>query len=762
MRVGISERLLRHPRAALACLLVLSLAIGSQAIRTEFDASIRSFILDNDPDYAHYQEYKRVFGQDAILVAAFESEDVFSSECLHLIQQLTERFEGVEKVYDVQSLSNAEYIRSTEDSFEAAPLVESIGPPGDSALPKSKAIAMQQRIYLGDMVSKDSKKTSIIVTFATQKDADYDFHPEMAQIEAIVREESARSGVAIHLMGEKYLDWRFLQYIHKDLTVFVPLTFLVLAVFLFLVFRTVRETLIALTAVGLCMTVVAGMVPFMGFKMDAIMAGVQPMVLCIGVTDVIHLLHRYRYYRGTRARKETAVQETLREAAWPCFVNSVTSSIGFGSLILNDLRPISSFGWVAALGILACYPICVVTVFSLVQLWDRKPALAEEESGAPNKGMVRFSNFIIKWRWSVASACLLVMVLCAVGISKVNVQVDRVKYLKDSSDLSKSIAFLDAKLSGTMQLDVWVDGKTQGSLKEPDNLRKIEDLAAFLRGQEGVDKVICINDFVKEMNKAFFNGDDREYRLPETRNAIAQYLLIYSMSGRRNQLDRYVDYPYSRTRVSVRSSVHNSQYQDDLIAKVGAYLAKNFDGPLQASVASSAVASNNVFHYLIKGLIIDLSTAGLLVGIIMCLMFRSVYAGIVSMIPNVLPLVACMGLMGWADVWLEIATAMTFSIAMGIAVDDTIHLMSFFKHEIRKSGSAEKALRSTFSGIGTAMLHTSFATCSGFLILLFASLKMNVTFGLLACFVILIALLCEAFVMPVSLLIFKPFAKKAV
>jgi predicted RND superfamily exporter protein len=371
--------------------------------------------------------------------------------------------------------------------------------------------------------------------------------------------------------------------------------------------------------------------------------------------------------------------------------------------------------------------------------------------------MAALHAFLTRRKKAIMTSVALALLFALAGIFTIRVQVDRVRYLKESSDICRAVNFIDDKLAGTTQLDVWVEGGSEGAVKEPCLLNKIEGLVAFLRDQPEITKVISVNDFLKEMNRAFYAGDDKQYVLPATRENIAQFLLLYSMSGRRNEVDKYVDYPYSRTRISVRTAQHNSARLDALMARMNAYLAAHFKVPYSARLASVAVPNNNVFHYLLRGLLVGLGAAVLVVGLIMCVTFRSVFVGLVSMIPNMLPIVMCLGLMGWTNVWLEIATAMTFSIALGIAVDDTIHFLSRFRLELTRCGDHEQALRATLENIGWALIKTTVVIMGGFLVLLFASLKMNITFGLLAAFIMFITLVADLFITPVCLLVFRPF-----
>lgn len=752
--------LLRYPKSCLLLLALVTFTVGSYSRHTEFDASIKAFIIEDDPDYRHYNEYKQKFGQDDMLSVSFEAEDIFTPKNLKLIERLTERIADLDNIYDVKSLTNVEYLKGTEDSFEAVPLIDEIPDQPDESIVAARKRAIAHPIFRQDLISADGRKTSILVTLAA-KDKGYRYHDEINSIRKIVNEESERAGLPIHFAGERYLDLRFLEYMHRDLKVFMPLTFSVLAILLFAMFRTVRETVIGLVTVGACLMWAGGLVPLTGWKMNPVTAGLPSLVLCIAVTDVIHIIHRYRKLLPTSTDREHVIRQTLREVTLPCLLTSLTTSVGFGSLILNEIHPIRGFGLLAAIGVGICFPVCIVMVPALLWLW-KEPSAARKPHKTLRPGfMAKLGPFLIRRRKPLMAGIVGLLLLSLAGITIIKNQADRVRYLKKSCDVYKAVNFIEESLAGTTQLDIYLDSGKEGTIKEPRVLNKIEALSDFLNRQPEIDKVISINDFLKEMSKAFNSDDPKHYVLPQNRPLVAQFLLIYSMSGKRNELDKYVDYPYSRTRISVRTSEHNSAVLDDLIARINDCLAATFDEKLEARIASAAVADNNVFHYLVRGLLFGLGIAVIVVGLIMCLAFRSIRVGAVCMIPNLVPIIACLGLMGWCGIWLEIATAMTFSIALGIAVDDTIHLMSRFRLELSRHGDYESALRATLRNIGSALVKTTIVIMGGFLILIFASLKMNIMFGLLAAFVMLMTLFADLFVTPLCLLTFRPFALPA-
>ena len=759
--------ILKRPVVNLIVIGLVTVFMASAIPSTKNDATIRSFILDDDPDYAMYNRYKETFGQEPMLVVAFQDDDIFTNENMETVSRLTERLKDIKvkidgedqyNIYDVRSLTNAEYMKGTEDSFEAKRLVDDL-PAAPEELAKARDIATTNPLFVKDLVSPDGRRTSLIVTLRAA-DENYEFQEEVAEIERIVAEEAARSGRKIYVVGEKVLDIRFLEYIQRDVQRFIPLTYLILGVLTYLMFRNVRDTAIALISVSASLAWIGGIIPLTGHMMNSVNAGLPSLVLCIAVTDVVHIIHRYRKNLSGTSDRAGALHTALKEAFIPCFLTSFTTAIGFGSLAFNEIRPISGFGFLASIGVSAAFVVCIVTVPSLLILWKEKSSrMREDTQFVPRRALASLAGLLVKRRNAVIALTIVLMAVMLMGALRIRVQSDRITYLRRNDEMYKAVRFIEGGLAGTTELDIWIEDGRDGIIKEPRVLREIENLAEFLRTQPEVDKVLCVNDFFKEMNKAFYEDNPDRYELPDTRAKVAQFMLIYSMSGRKNELDKYMDYPSSRTRISVRSSEHNSETLDNLIRRIRTYLQGRFEPPTRPRLASLAVVLNNVFLYVLKGLLYGLLTAVLLIFVVMCVNFRSPRIGLVSMIPNLIPIVAALGVMGWCGLSLEVATAMTFSIAIGIAVDDTIHFLTRFRTHLTEAGDYAKAVHLTLEDIGSALVETTTIMIGGFLILLFASLRMNVFFGLLCAFIVSTALLADLTITPVCMLLFRPFGK---
>lgn len=764
---SIVKYVLDFPKLSLALLLLATVVAGSRIPTMQYDSSIRSFIMDDDKDFDLYNRYKAAFGQDDMLVIAFETEDAMDPKSLELIRRLTGKIEQVDNVFDVRSLANAEFMKGTEDSFEAVRIIE--GTENDPALRKARSeMARTDELSKQDLISDDGRKTALIVTLRASRDENDMHQKEIIAIEKIVKEESAATGIRFHMIGERYLDLRFLGYIQRDMIVFVPVTYAVILLLLYASFRNLRLTLIAFGAMAVCQIWVMALVPILGYKMNSVNAGLPSLILCLALTEAVHWMHGYRRMRHGGLGCRPALEKALRELVLPSFLTVLACGAGFGSLGLSHVTPIHQFGILAALASLICFVVMVMMLPPLILVWREKDdgrSLREKEAGmVPASWFVWLANVLLRHRRVSWTVIVVVTLVCFAGLLMVKVEVDRTRYLKRSSDIYQSMEFIEKNLCGASQLDIWIETGKPGMIKDPAVLRQIEDMAGFLREQPEIEnggKVLSICDFLKAMNKAFYEDKAEEYKLPDTRERVAQFLLLYSMSGRKNELDKYVDYPYSRTRISVRTAEHNSKNLDALVGRMRAHMAKNMDPALNAKIASLGVVTLNVFHYLLDGMTVSFMAGCLVIAVLMFVAYRSIKVGLISLAPNLIPTIACLGLLGWLDIPLEVATAMIFSIALGVTVDDTIHCISHFQLEFEESGDAEASLKQTLAKVGSSMVESTVVISAGFLVLVFASLRMNIWFGVISACVMVIAMLCDLTITPLCATGFSMFRRKS-
>ncbi len=746
--------LVTHRKRNAWCTIIFVLLLSCFATRIVFENSIESFLPESDPARISYANFKQEFGDDQIMLLAIPMGEVFTFEHLNAIKQITEQIEELPLVKKVRSITNTQDIAGSESGFEVETFLKDI--PNDAQqLKKMRTQALNNPLYQIDLIALDSKTASIVVEAEVSEDD--------------ARYKEIRDGVTEIMADTPYSDTYFfagdpiveLQMTNdmwRDLGVFIPLTYLCLAVVLFLAFRDLQGVVVPLIIVALGTGALQGFAGLVGITMNVVTVGLPSLMLCIGILDCVHILTVYRKERSLGEDETTAIQAAVAYNLKPCFFTSVTTAIGFLSISVNELTPIREFGFLAAYCTTIIYPICFLIIPYLL---ERIPTKNFDTDPTQWKVAV-----LIRWvlRAHMARKTILFSVVAILAVSafssrNVVVETSNLKFLRKSNPVRISADFIEANLGGITPIEIVITADDEGAMKNPAILAQIDQLQQFMTGLKYIDKTISPVQFIKDMHQSMNNENPEFYRIPENRDLIAQYILTYSFSGRDNDLDDYVDYSYRIARIQGRVQHVGSAKLVKLIEQIERYIEQHFDSSLKIDVTSRSALEANMVNSLVRGQIKGLAIGiGIMLAII-AVIHRSLLVGVVSLIPNTIPLIVAAGVMGAFEIPLNAGTAMTACIALGLIVDDTL----FFLHYARKNSQADQEpevlVRKTLSFVGVPVLYTSLLLTLGFVILVFGQSNASVYFGVLCATAIAVALLADLFVLPMLLYMIPRFRR---
>ncbi len=748
--------LLRYPWLNIAVVAAVTAWFGYFALGVKSDTSLSAFIIQDDPDMAYYNRIRNLFQTDEVVIVAFEARDLFSREDLSVVERISSRLEAVKYVRNVRSLTNDNLITATPDVFEVRALVETM-PETKEDEKKLGREATTNYLYVKDIASTDGRFGSLMIDIENVP-GEQPTMEVMTELRKILAEESELTGLRFYLVGDALINHSLGEYMQRDLVVTLVPLYLSLIVLLFFTVRKLRDLPISLVTVVLSLGWTVGTIAVLDKPLNNVTIGLVPLVLCIALED-IYYLHSTFYERlrvGGDVRK--AFSEALARIIAPCFFTSLTTVIGFATLMSNNVKPILDFGILGSISVVLAFLVSVMLIPSVHILLGAPKNLDAKRrwriSLARPVGLL--ADTVTKRNrvyWTVLPALL---IAAGIGISLIRIETDHLTFFHESSEVYQGTTFVEKHIAGASNIEVIVETGTPDAMKCPENLREVEKLTAYLRTCPRVDKAMSVVDFMKDMNRAMHDNDETYYRLPDDRNTIAQYLLIYSMSDRRNDVEKdFVDYPYSLARIRCRMSEHNSTRILALIKDIKRYAAANIRPDLDVKITAYPVVYSNVVDSLARGQVKSLGLTFLGLLIATSLYFRSTKIGFIAMIPNVIPILVTFGMMGFLGISLNVGTAMTAAIAIGLAMDDTTHFFARFREELARSRSHGAAVRDTLRAIGEPMIHSSILMTAGYLSIALSQFRLSVLFGLLCANTIVVALLSDLFVTPWVLLTFR-------
>ncbi len=745
--------------------LILLIYIGGLALGIYIlpDVSVQSAIddmmIEGDPALESYRRLHDIFGKDSLIVVALKPPKVFEESFLHKLQSVTERIEQLSQVKRAISLTNAPSVIATEDEITVGAIMEQV---------PSNAQEMQdfrKRVFAADylvdtIISKDATVTSINIQAIIEGDEDRQRKKLVSDVIDIV-ESGFGEDVEYHLSGDIVLIRKVSMSISRNLVTFAPLAVFILFVMLLVIFRQFYGALMPVVTFVSAITGTLTLITLSGNSLNIITTILPPLLLVIGTTNVVHFLARYQEEYDSYHEKQAALHSALEHVMFPCFLASFTTAVGFSSLIISDIKPIRQFGYYSAFGIMLAYVIAM-TVVPVVMQWFPKPRLTFKvikRRTMISRLLDGVSRLNARYYWKIAAMTFFVVIIMAWGIYFLKVETNFLSYYYKNDPIKIAFDFIETHLTGTATIDLIIEAQEDDMVKEP-RLLKAADRYMKRAVEEipELDKFFSIIDLIKQMNKAMHGDDPAYYRIPDTRAEVSQYLLLYETSGEDVDLGFLVDYSYRRMHMQGRLHNCSSRRMEHIADTLRAYARQleaelpGIDMEVTGTSALFAAMANNLVYSQIK----TFGLAMVLIIIVMTVMTRSVSVGLLAMVPNIVPLAITFGAMGYIGIALNTATSMIASIAIGIAVDDTIHYLVRHRREYAKLGDHHRAMDRALHTVGRAMTYTTLVVAIGFSVVVLSDYKPFLYFGTLMCLTMFSALLGDIVILPVLILIFKP------
>ena len=440
-----------------------------------------------------------------------------------------------------------------------------------------------------------------------------------------------------------------------------------------------------------------------------------------------------------------------------------TTAVGFGSLSLSDIRSLRQLGIFSGAGILLAFLLCMVLVPVLLSFLPlpAKKAHRHRSVRSLRGGLWRVASAVNRDTWKIPLLLVLLLGVSVAGIVRIRDEMQLSRYLPESAPSIRGMRVAEENLAGFYVLELELDG-APGVFGEPWALREIDRLQRHVAGMAGVDQVDSINDLFRAAHRVRHPGSASASSgsLPETAGRIAEYRLLFSLSGQGNLQDSLLTADGGAARLSARLHTLTTADHLKLIADIESFARNNLDPRLKLRTTGAVKLFAVRIHALVRSLFQSFGLTFLLIAVLMSIQLRSAKAGLCSMIPNVLPIALGFGLMGFLGIPLSASTVMIASVGIGIAVDDTIHVLLRYRRELFAGCSPAGAVRRTLPGVGRAMVYSSLGLAAGFSILMSSRFRPNREFGMLIAFILVVALVADLVATPYLVRAFRLFQRK--
>jgi len=738
----------RHHKLSLTISILVALIFCSFAPFVQTVNNVDYFRLKDHPDQKFYESFQEIFGNDEFFVIAFQKEDIFTQQNLALLKNITSDLESTDLARDIASLANVDNIIGGEDYFKVEPFLYSL-PETKEELEFLRSQAVGNPLYADNFVSTDST-TAAIVVFAYDRPDDPDYRQRLLWATRNIL-KNYEDDVDFYLAGWTVTNYELSQYMQRDLARFIPLTYLLIALVTFLFFRNIRLTLLAVLTISACVGSTMGLSRILGIPINNVTVIIPPLVMALTLTAIVHIFtHMQRSVLDSLPDRFQALAHVLNSVVLPCALTTLTTATGFLSLSVSELEPIREFAVLAASGMIFGFFYSFFLLPPLMLFFEPNKLYSSiHEEQKLSKVLHKIVTGVNRHKGKIVSVNIFLVAAALFFAAQIKAETNLVEFFKPKSPERQAIDFVEKNLSGVGILDISVKASARDAFKEPHNLETLQRLEMFILEQPGVDKVTSFNHFIKDMHMSFHNEDPAYYRIPDNRQLISQYLLLYDS----NDIDDFINSDFDHARLTVRLGVHSSRDQARIIENIRQHMSLLDNPDLSFRVTGQSVQDVNTIAALVSGQIYSLSIALVVISLIMFMVFKSLSLGFLSLIPNCFPILLNFGLMGFMGIPLNTATALIAAVAIGIAVDDTIHFLSHYNGERKKGHAVGRAMETTVMIKGRALMSSSAILCVGFGILVLSSFMPVVYFGLLSALIMITAMIGDLIVLPAILMI---------
>lgn len=760
--VGLARAMINLRWLVIFAAIAAAVAVGSQATKLEFSNNYRVFFSKQNPELQAFEEFQATYtkNDNLLFVLAPKTDDsAFTNETLEAVEYLTDQGWQVPFVLRVDSISNFQHTYATEDELIVEDLVVNASELTPTQLAEKRDIALAEPLLNKQLITPDGGVTAVNVVLQYPELSLGEVPEAVAYARALQAEIIEKyPHLDVYLTGTSMLNTAFSEASINDFSLLVPIMFLIILVATAIAVRSISATAATLLIIILSSTIAMGFAGYIGVKLAGPSPSAPIIILTLAIADSIHILISMRSAMRDGLEKIAAIVEAIRINFLPVAVTSITTIVGFLSLRFSDSPPFQDLGTITAVGILAAF---VLSVTLLPALLSFAPIRVKARPAGRARGglMLGFANLVI----GNSRFLLVTMVIASAAlisfIPTLNLSDQWREYFAPRiafrAETDKAIEHF-----GFYPIEWSVPAGEPGGISEPEFLEKLDDYTEWLRAQPNVVHVYSITDIMKRLNQNL-NADDPEfYKLPGDRELAAQYLLLYELSLPYGlDLNDRINIDKSATRVTATLEGYvTTKRVREFLKQSTAWFEENAPEmtapPTGAQVMFTFIAQRNV-----ESMIRGTSVAILAIAVIMILALRSISMGLISLVPNALPILAAFG--AWAILFGEIgfSVAAVAAISLGIVIDDTVHFLTKFMRGRREKGlSCADAVRYAFETVGVAIIVNTLILAAGFMVLSFSAFKINVEMGLLTSLTIGFALVLDFLFLPALLLTLARFS----
>ncbi len=727
------KKLINYKWASVFLILAISFAFFMiMKKNTRMETDLDKYMPEQHPAFVYSNKAEEWFNiKDGIIIAIENRNGIYNTGTFKKIKDITKALQKMKEIEkdDVTSLYTADNIIGTEEGMDVKPFFKKL-PKDEESLKKIQQNVRNNEMIFERLVSADGKVTVIIAEIGDDTFSQEFYH----RILKMAREFEGPE--KLYVAGRPIVEGTMAYLGPRDMKRMVPIVILVIVMVLLLLLKSFKAMIFTMLVVLFSTVWTFGLMATLKIPIYAVSTMIPVMLIAIGVADGIHLyshLHLYMKEHPLASKKE-AISDMIHGMWKPVVMTSITTAVGFISLITSQVYPIKYFGLFTAFGVL------IAMVFSLVLIpaglmllgipnWKKKSK--NESTDTKKRFSFRFSQWIIKYKYLTIILTIVIIAVSLLGIGKVWINSSFLEKFEKDSDIVITDQFINKHFGGTSSLNVILDSKKHDAFKNPDILNLMDKMQNDVEKLKIVGNSFSLADYLKRMNKVMHADKEKYNTIPDSKNLNAQYLLLYEMSGDPENLWKVVNYNYQKANLLIQLKSDNSKAINSAIDIIKKYIPEFKKLDVSINYAGSGYKGLVFTDLILEGQILSLVLSLFIVIILLSIMFKKISIGFIASIPIIITAIISFGIMGLLNIPLSTTTALLSSIAIGIGIDYAVHFIERYKIYAGETGDKIKTSELTMLHSGRAIVFNALVIIAGFLVLLFSVFPPNRALGAL-------------------------------
>lgn len=732
----------------LVALFAITGLFGNKLDQLQLHVSFDKMMLEGDGARQTFEEFRQIFGDQEVVLLFLHDQDLLRPEKLKAVEQALRELRALPFVTNTTSLFSLNDVR-IDDNGEviSRPYLDSEHPPEPIA--DWLAHALTDPLLPGQILANDGHSMTITLTLSNdglgaQRDArvvqgiDQTIAPLKQQLSAAIQ------------VGPPVLRQAINKKVVHDQKLILPAALGLLLVLLAIILKRINGAIVPLITGTLSVIWALGAMAVLGVEINVMTSIVPALLIIVGSTEDIHLLAEYYAGRGAGLSKQQALVGMGERVGMAVLLTFLTTALGFLSIATNPIAMLREFGLMAGFGLAANFLITTLLVPAWLQLFGSNKINGTRQAHGDNliqRLAVALMGWVVRSKRLLVAAILLVLGASIAGMTQLKVDNNPLGYFEPTDQVTRDRALLEQHLTGSHSFSIVLDAKIEDTFLKVRYLEELHQIQQFLDQTGLFRKTFSFADIMAKINVIMEEDESGEYYLPETDEIAREYTLFLNP----DDIREYVSNDYSRARITVRHTIGGSHELSQAIQVLEAYFAEHSPRGLEIHITGKEVMTKHAADYMALGQVISLALVFVVIWALVGLLFVNAQAGLIALIPNLIPVALLFGVMGWFDIALDTSTAMVAAIALGICVDDTMHFMVRFHRSNQGRMDALTSLEDTVRHEAIPIFSTSLALTAGFALLALSGFPPVANFGLLSAMVMLAALVATFLVTPLLL-----------